>query len=146
MSRALRVIRSTMPAIGSYPREDALGSPLAVAASTSAAALSCLMEPFEQLIENGISAGEIEDFFGRGDDVQFRESSLHLGVGDRALPGQQSAHSTELQMKGHHVGRERPDGANQVGDHFALVRTERHAHRSSNHGAIDPALVPHYAP
>ena len=89
--------------------------------------LSCPIEPFEQLVENGIGTGEIEHFFGRGDYVQLSERGLHLGVGNCALPGQKCAHGSELKMKRHHVGCERPDGVDQIGDDFTLSRAERHS-------------------
>ena len=100
--------------------------------------LSCPIEPFDQLIENGIGTGEIEYLFGRGDYVQFRERGLHLGVANRALPGQKRPHSAELKMKRHHVCRERTDGANEIGDDFTFIRTECHELPVSNRGATDP--------
>jgi hypothetical protein len=99
--------------------------------------LSGRIEPFEQLIENGIGTGEIEHLFGRGDYVQFRERSLHLCVANNALPGQKRAHSSELKMERNHVCRERPDGANQIGDDFTLIRAECHERPRSNRGATD---------
>jgi hypothetical protein len=108
--------------------------------------LSWPIEPFEQLIENGIGTGEIEHFFGRGDYVQFRERGLYLGVANGALPGQQRAHGSELKMKRHHVCRERAEGANQVGDDFTLIRAECHELPLSNRGATDqgdPSVRPH---
>ena len=61
--------------------------------------LSCPIEPFGQLIENGIGTGESEHLFGRGNYVQFRECGLHLGVGNHALPGQKRAHSYEASAR-----------------------------------------------
>ena len=90
--------------------------------------LSCPIEPFEELIENGIGTGEIEHLFGRGDYVQFRERGLDLCVANRALPGEKRPHSSELKMNSHQVCRERPDGANEIGNDFTLIHAQCHEH------------------
>ncbi len=84
--------------------------------------LSGPVEPFNQLVENGVGTGEGYNLFGRCEDVQFSERRLHLCVANDALPSQKRAHRSKLEMKRHHVCRKRADSINQIGKGLAGPR------------------------